>query len=133
MAGEVLGKVGIGIDKTARVEAERLVHQHSPAFLEALLRALQEIVPRRRGRPEGSGEEDHALLEKMAELLALGNAKSIRDAARQVARRHPGHSEASTERRLRRKFSKEWDSGNDSSSNEEVEHCFEEDVETWDL
>lgn len=118
------------VEAAAGAEADRLRRQHPPAFLEALLRNLREKIPRRRGRPAGTGEEDRMLLEEMAELLESGDAQSIRDAARQVASRHPGHSETATVRRLRRKFSKDSSSVDDGG---EIEQYFEEEVETWDL
>lgn len=126
---------GASIEEQARKEAKRLVRQHPPEFLEALIQELQEQVPRRRGRPSGSGEADARLLERMDDLLISGRATSLREAARQVARRHPGHSEVATQRRLRRKYAQERDSQTEETSAEvdELGPYFQEDVETWDL
>lgn len=123
------------IEEQARKEAERLVRQHPPEFLEALIQELQEQVPRRRGRPSGSGEADARLLERMDDLLSSGQASSLREAARQVARRYPGHSEMATQRRLRRKYAQDRDSQTEETSLEidELAPYFQEDVETWDM
>lgn len=129
---------GAEVETQARAEAERLVRRYSPEVLGALARILQEMAPPRLGRPAGSGEDDDALLDEMGKLLDSGQAKSLRDAAGQVAQASPGHSEQATRRRLRRKYAAKRDreAENDTEPKtwpDEIEQHFKNDVELWDL
>jgi hypothetical protein len=63
-----------------------------------------DAVPRR-GRRKGSGGiDDISVLTEMLRLLAAGEAKSVWDAAGQVAGSAPGHALEATRSRLSRKF-----------------------------
>ena len=128
----------VEVEAQAEAEADRLVAQYPSEVLDALIRVLRERVPARIGRPTGSGQDDDALLEQMEELLANGQASSVTDAARQVARIHPGHSEEATKHRLRRKYSERQQEESESDSGpkqwpEEIEQYFDQDVELWEL
>ena len=61
--------------------------------------------PKQLGRPQGTARNDDQRLRRMKELLRTGEAKSIHDAARQVARDKPDFAtHKSLVRRLQGKF-----------------------------
>ena len=121
-------------------DVDRFVAENAADYVQAFLRLLTDKVPKARGRPEGSGEDDRELLDRMADLLFDGAAESEREAASMAAESLPEPARAATANRLRRKYAKRRDALNlsateraeeDPKEPEDWEKAFIEDVEEW--
>lgn len=97
----------MAINRRAEEHAQQLLSEFSQDYLQLLIKHLRENVPRKRGRPKGTGEDDSARLLRMHGLLVRGEAKNVPEAASLVATEDPGHSVKATERRIRDKYREE--------------------------
>lgn len=90
-------------DYASRQFLEKVRRSLEHGDVASALRFLEQALARRqRGRPRGSGRNDTLALERMADLLICGKAKTPTDAARQVG--GPVNSCAAVVSRLVRKY-----------------------------
>ena len=124
----------MAINQRAEEHAQQLLSKFSQDYLQLLIKHLRDHVPRKRGRPKGTGEDDSARLLCMHKLLAEGEAKDVPEAANLVAAKDPGHSVKATERRIRDKYREEEGYLERlEAANRLREQLFDEENEPWQL